>query len=263
MVAENATTLRRALAILFALGEDEAASDGGLGVNRIADLVGREKSQVSRSLKILAQYGLVERDPGTLGYRLGWRLYSLAARSGHASLLAAAAPLLKRLRTDLGETVHLSLLQGAEVMTVLSESANRTVLAAGWVGRTVPVHCTSSGRALLFDHELSELRALLGDVELDGAGPTAPRDVDELFGRIATARARGFALVDEEFEAGLVAAAAPVRDFTSRVVAAVNVSAPKFRLGDRLDAAGVAVKVVADELSRRLGWLAAGDGRSE
>ncbi|MBA3366523.1 MAG: helix-turn-helix domain-containing protein, partial [Actinobacteria bacterium] len=74
MVAETATSLRRGLAILFAL-EGEASQNGGLGVTRIAELVGREKSQISRSLKILAQYGLVERDAETRGYRLGPRLF--------------------------------------------------------------------------------------------------------------------------------------------------------------------------------------------
>ena len=261
VVAETATSLRRGIAILFAL-EGEASQDGGLGVTRIAELLGREKSQVSRSLKILAQYGLVERDPETRGYRLGGRLFAIAARSGQATLAAAAAPFLKRLVSELGETAHLSLLQGAEVMTILSESPNRAVQAASWVGRTVPVYCTSSGRPLLFDHDRDAVAALLAGAALDATGPNAPSDVDDLLKRIEAARRRGFAVVDEEFEPGLVAAGAPVRDFTGRVVAAVNVSAPKFRLGHRLDAAGASVKAAADELSRRVGWLAGGHGRT-
>ena len=61
-------------------------------------------------------------------------------------------------------------------------------------------------------------------------------------------------MVDEEFEFGLVGAAVPVRDFKGRLVAALNVSAPKFRLGGRLETAGEEVKRVADELSALLGW---------
>jgi len=85
-------------------------------------------------------------------------------------------------------------------------------------------------------------------------GPNAPRDVEELYERVLIARRSGYAIVDEEFEPGLVAAAAPVRDFRGRVVAALNVSAPKFRLWGRLPLAGQAIKAAADELSGQLGW---------
>jgi DNA-binding IclR family transcriptional regulator len=80
------------------------------------------------------------------------------------------------------------------------------------------------------------------------------RNVEELCESLVAARALGYALVDEEFEFGLVGAAAPVRDFKGRLVAALNVSAPKFRLGGRLESAGEEVKRVADELSALLGW---------
>jgi IclR family transcriptional regulator, KDG regulon repressor len=70
-------------------------------------------------------------------------------------------------------------------------------------------------------------------------------------------------VVDEEFEAGLVGVAAPVRDFRGRIVAALNVSAPRFRLGRRLDAAGREVRAAADALSERLGWNAREGGRRD
>ena len=60
-------------------------------MTRIAELVGREKSQVSRTLQVLSEDGLVDRDPDTRAYRLGWRLFALAARAGD-SRLAESAP---------------------------------------------------------------------------------------------------------------------------------------------------------------------------
>ena len=126
--------------------------------------------------------------------------------------------------------------------------------ADGWVWRTVPVYCTSSGRVLLFDHGRGELESLLAMTAFRRSGPNATRDVSDLYDRIVADRRRGYALVDEEFEAGLVAAAAPVRNFHGRIVAALNVSAPKFRFARRLRSSGETVKEAADELSRRLGW---------
>lgn len=253
MVASTATSLRRGLAILFALGDEKAVGNGPLGVVKIAELVGREKSQVSRSLKTLAEYGVVERDPASRGYRLGWRLFALAAQAGEPRLLEAAPQALARLVATLDERAHLSVLEGTEVLTVLSEGPTHAVQTAGWVGRTAPAYCTSSGRALLLDHDEAELRSLFAATAFEGFGPCCPRDVDGLAERIRDARARGYAAVDEEFESGLVAVAAPVRNFSGRIVAALNVSAPKFRFGDRLDAGGEEIRAAAEELSRALG----------
>jgi DNA-binding IclR family transcriptional regulator len=254
VVGVKETNLRRELAILSVLGGEESVDDGGLGVVRIADLIGREKSQVSRTLKILAESGFVDRDATTLQYRLGWRFFALAARAGEQRLLSVAPALLERLVENVGETAHLSVLQGVEVLTVLSESPPHAVKADGWAGRAVPIYCTSSGRALLFDHDHEALSSLLSGVEFRELRPGTVRDIEELEESIALGRERGYALVDEEFEFGLVGAAAPVRDFKGVLVAALNVSAPKFRLGRRLEGAGREVKKAADELSALLGW---------
>lgn len=249
---ESATSLKRALAIMLVLESDEALAEGGLGVVQIARLTGREKSQVSRSLKALAELGLVDRNPGTLTYRLGWRLLALAARAGEQRLLEAAQPVLRRLVRTLGEAAHLSVLQGGEVLTVLSESPMQAVRAVGWVGRTVPASCTSSGRALLLDHELDDLLALWPAGDLFTGGPNAPTDVEDLYRRITHARRQGYVAVDEELEPGLLAVAAPIRDTRGHIVAALDVSAPKFRFRDRLKVAGAEVKSAAQELSRLL-----------
>jgi IclR family KDG regulon transcriptional repressor len=253
MLADIATSLRRGIVVLQTLSSDEAVAAGGLGVLRIAELVGDDKSQISRTLKALHQSGLVDRDPATRAYRLGWAVYALAARAGDTRLLSAGERTLRELVGTLEERVHLTVLQGTEVLTLLSESPPHAIQAAGWVGRTVPVYCSSSGQALLVDFTLDEVRELLAGVELVPRGPAAPRTIEDFYTRVEAARARGYALVDEEFEAGLVAAAAPVRDFRERIVAALNVSGPKFRLGPRLDEAGAAVADAAGGLTAVLG----------
>ena len=230
--------LERGLAVLQALAGAESSSRGGLGVVRLAELVGSDKSQISRTLVTLAEHGLVERDPDTLSYRIGWQVFALAARAGEPRLLAAAPRLLRELVHQLGESAHLSVRQGASVLTLLSESPASAIHAPGLVGVLTPLANTSAGRALAFDLADDELAAL-------GLGATADR--------IAEARALGYAVVREEFEPGLVAAAAPVRDSSRRVVAAVNVSAPALRFAHRLDEAAAAVVAAAAELSVELG----------
>jgi DNA-binding IclR family transcriptional regulator len=253
VIADTATSLRRGISVLKALQSDHALSSGGLGVLRIAELVGQDKSQVSRTLKTLAETGLVDRDPETRAYRLGWLLFALAARAGDPRLVAAGEPLVRELVAALGERVHLTVLHGAEVLTVLSESPRHAIQATGWVGRTTPAYCASSGQALLLDRTREQLEELFAGTEFVPLAPKTPRTVDELSRRIAAARRRGYARADDEFEPGLVAVAAPVRDFRGRIVAALNVSAPKFRLAGRVDEAGSAVADAAGRLSTLLG----------
>ncbi|MGI8657921.1 MAG: IclR family transcriptional regulator [Candidatus Limnocylindria bacterium] len=255
MPDEQPSSLRRALDLLDALVCDEAVAHGGWGVNRLAAHVGRDNSQVSRTLRVFADIGFVERDADSMAYRIGWHVFALAARAADQRLLAEGAPILRRLvERDLGERVHLSVLQGSEVLTVLTQSPPHAVQTVAWAGRLVPAYNTSSGRALLMDLERDDLERLFAGVAFRAGGPNAPRDLDELYERVLTARRAGYAIVDEEFEPGLVAAAAPVRDFRGGVIAALNVSAPKFRLGAQLPGAGQAIKTAADELSSKLGW---------
>jgi IclR family KDG regulon transcriptional repressor len=249
---DRETSIRRSLEVLLSLGSEPAIESGGLGVTRIADLLGREKSQVSRTLKTLATFGLVDRDPDTLAYRLGWRIYALASLAGDRRLLDLARPILKGLVNAFEERAFLSILQGSGTLTLLSESAPTSLQASGWVGRETPAYCTSVGQVLLLDEDRATLARLFSGVTFQQLGPGTPRDLDDLVDRIALARERGYALADEEMEAGLVAAAAPVRDPSGRIVAALNVSGPKFRLGTRLDDAGAALVSAAADLSAAL-----------
>src|SRR5436190_7463624 len=88
--------LARGLGVLCALAEKPAGRDG-LGVVALAELVGGDKSQLSRTLQTLEERGFVVRDLETLAYRLGWRLFGLAARVGESRLLAEAPPALRAL----------------------------------------------------------------------------------------------------------------------------------------------------------------------
>jgi DNA-binding IclR family transcriptional regulator len=228
--------LSRGLAVLVALSAPDAAR-GGLGVVELTEAVDGDKSQLSRVLATLAAEGFVERDPTSLAYRLGWRLFAMATSVAETRLLTLAPALLRRLVGELGESAHLSVRQDAAVLTLLSESPASTLHAPGRVGGLAPLATTSAGRVLVGDLSEDELAAL---------------GLSDVADAIASARSDGYAIVREEFEPGLVAAAAPIRDASGRVVAAVNVSAPRFRFDDRLDEAARLLREVAGELSGHL-----------
>ena len=252
MPGDGASSLRRGLRALDVLAHAGGADDPGLGVVDVARRLGVDKSQASRTLRTLAEHGLVERDPVTRAYRVGPRVFGYAALVAERRLLRAAPPVLAELVATLGERAHLSVLDGDAVLTLVSQSPPHAVQAAGWAGRTVPAYCTAAGRALLADHDAGAQATLLAGAALERMAPNTATSLGELAARIADTAARGWASADEEMEPGLAAVAAPVRRFDGRIVAALNVSGPSFRFGPRLGEAGPVVAAAAVRLSAQL-----------
>ena len=250
---EPASSLRRALALIRALAGDEAIAARGLGVTRLAEITGADKSRVSRALQLLADEGFVERDGETRAYRLGWQVYAMAARSGDLRLLAVAPAHLERLSERFGERSYLSVRHGGTLTTVLSHSPMRSLETAPWTGIPVPLHCGAAGRALLMDLPDDTIRSLLGPGPYPAFGPRSPLAFADLIARLERERECGWVLVDEEFEAGRIGVAAPVRDFRGETVAALNISAPKFRFELAPETAGALLVEAAENLSRDLG----------
>src|SRR3954470_21494133 len=222
----SSTGLQRDLDILDALASEESRRLGGLGVVQVARRLRRENSQVSRALVALAAEGMVERDAETAAYRLGWRLYSYASRTSESRLVhlaapalrrlaagLAAAPALRRLVAGLQETTHLCVLREGRVLTLWTEAPAHGFRASSWEGIPVDVPATSAGRVLIGDWEPDVVRAWF---------PTSERRLAEAF---ADVRSRGFCVVRDEFEPGVVGCSAPVRDGRGRILAALNVSA--------------------------------------
>jgi DNA-binding IclR family transcriptional regulator len=272
----NSAGLARDIEVLEVLGRPEAVEAGGLGVVRIAALTGRDKAVMSRTLATLADSGLVDRDAQTLSYRLGSRLYALAARTAEGTLARQARVHLKHVAEVTRETAHLCVLRGGNVLTLMSELSPNQFKTTGWEGVTTAAWCTPSGRVLLSDWDPESLAIWYAEHGRDepvleprehvgstvsgfavlprpSAADSPIRDLDALLTELAKTRERGYSTSDEELERGVVAASAPVYDFTSRVVAALNVSAPKERIGSQLDKLGRVVATAARDLSAALG----------
>ncbi|MEV0073101.1 MULTISPECIES: IclR family transcriptional regulator [unclassified Amycolatopsis] len=215
----------------------------------IARHVGRERSQISRMLKALSAHGLVEQNPETRGYRLGWQLHVLAAHAGDQRLLGSGTAVLRAVVAETGESALLSILQGDQSFTILRERSPHTVQAGGWVGRTSPLHVTASGRALILDHEDDDIRALLSRTPPGEFGPRALRSVAEVLERLHHERQESCTVAIDELEGGLLSVGAPVRDATGRIIASLNVSAPTSRALDRLTELSATTKVAARRLS--------------
>ncbi|HJQ48092.1 MAG TPA: IclR family transcriptional regulator [Amycolatopsis sp.] len=226
----------RVAALLLAFGDTPRGTERS--VSDLARAVGRERSQVSRMLHALERGGLVEQNRETLHYRLAWPLLVLAAGAGDEVLLRAARPVLRKIVARTGEVALLSVQQGNRSLTVLREESAQSLRAGGWVGRRSPMHCTASGRALLFDSDEDLVEALTeDDLQAPTHGLRAPKNLDELLERLDVERQQGYAVASEEVEIGLTSVGVPIRDQSGFIVAVVNISAPTSRLITRLEEA--------------------------
>jgi DNA-binding IclR family transcriptional regulator len=185
---------------------------------------------------------------------VGPRLYAIARYTFEAQLVTAARGELHGLVHKLGETVHLTVLQGLEVVTIHSESPAHGFRALSWMGVTAPSYMTSSGRVLLSGLADDQIERIYpATKKIDGAPPLClTKSGAELITVIQKIRKDGYATVIEEYEPGLVGASVPVRDFNGSIVAAINVAAPKARFEPHLIAAAQEMKKAADRITHSL-----------
>ena len=207
-----------------------AETPEGLGPSEIAERLGVHKATASRLLGTLGARHFVERTPGGR-YRLGPGVIRLAGFAIHGTgLVTSARPAIESLSARTGETVTLGILEGLHVLYVDEVYDRHSIVSANWIGRRSPVHCSSSGKVLVaFDDDRIE-QVLRGPLERPARRSVT--DPEALRATLADVRRRGYAASSGELEEGLNTVAAPVR-VDGRVVAAVSISGPSFRLPAR------------------------------
>jgi IclR family acetate operon transcriptional repressor len=162
-----------------------------------------------------------------------------------------------RLTEQSGETANLIVLQQNQATYIDQVQSPRLARIFAEIGRSVPLHSTGGGKAILA-WLTDEARAeVLGCRKLESLTPrtiTSREALDQALGQV---RLQGFALDDEEQEEGVRCVAAPVKDHTGRVVAALSLSGPTSRMArERISELGAMVVDACDELSRELGYQA-------
>ena len=232
------------------------AKRGVAGVTEIALELGVHKSTASRLVAVLEGRGLVEQLTDRGKYRLGFGIVRLAgALTVQRDLAHESRKACEALAADVGETVNVAILDGNRVINVNEVRGPAAIAMHNWVGQSTPTHATSSGKVLLAFAGPTDLRALLGE-PLQRYTDSTVVDLGTLERELDVVRSQGWAATVEEYEVGLNALAAPVRNHEDAVVAAVSVSGPSYRLTvDLLPQVAQRVVSAARDLSRRLGHL--------
>lgn len=207
-------------------------------------------------LNTLSQRGYLEKNPETGRYRLGLRVFEVGSTVlDRMDLPALAGPILQRLVERHEETVHLVVRDGGYVVYIAKRESPRSMRIVSQVGRRLPCHCTGVGKALLAYLPEEELEALVRENGLARYTRNTITDMAALRAELAKIRAQSYAMDNEEIEEGLRCVAAPVRNHTGKVVAAMSVAGPSSRMTpERVSEIIESVKAASWELSHRLGF---------
>lgn len=230
------------------------AREGDVGVTEIAAELGVHKSTAFRLVATLERRGLVEQDSDRGKYRLGVGLLRLAgATKKQLDLVQESRVVIEELAGIVGETVNITVLSDGAALYIDQVAGPSALQIHNWVGRRIPLHATSNGKALLAFHAYRRLSDLVR-APLERFTEHTITSLRELETALAEVRERGYAIAANELELGLTAVAAPIYDSQGRVTASVSASGPGFRLEGRLDEVGKAVVEAGVAISRRLGW---------
>lgn len=250
--AYRVQVLDRAFTILNALAENGSE----LGLVEVSAQLRLHKSTVHRLLAALERNRYVERSLSSGKYRLGWKLFELGMQAvAHRDLFQLARPVLEWLMAETGETAHVGVLQEGEVISVLNVESRQTVRTPSTVGTRAPAHCTSLGKAILACLPRQQVMEFVRARGLRSYTCNTITQLSLLESELRRIRDRGYAVDNEEREEGLRCIGAPVLDHTGRVLAAISIAGPAFRMGqDRLSALATSVMSAAARLSASLGY---------
>jgi DNA-binding IclR family transcriptional regulator len=210
----------RALRILIDLGE------GPRSLDELAATIEVHKTTVLRLLRTLEEEGFVYRD-GSHRYHLGARMFGLAGSAlEQREIRGMATPHLARLNRATGQTVHLGVYEGGEVVYLDKYDSRHPIRMYSRIGLRMPLHCTAIAKVLLADLPEAERRRIAETIDYTSFTGNTITTPQALMAELAGVADQGYALDDAEHEAFITCVAAPIRDASGGVAAAASLSVP-------------------------------------
>ncbi|MBI3013637.1 MAG: IclR family transcriptional regulator [Candidatus Tectomicrobia bacterium] len=249
--ADVLKSLRKAIRVLecFSLQEPRLS---------LSDIARRAQLPLSTAHRILATLrgaGIVEQEGDRELYRLGLKLFELGSMVlANMEVHREALPFIEELSRESGETVHLGVFDGSQVVSIEKMDSPHGLASQVTIGKGAPAYCTAVGKALLAFQSESTIDHVCR-LGLTRHTPQTITDPGKLRKELERIRALGYAVDEREHQPDVRCVAAPIRDHTSNVIASMSVSGPATRIPkERIPLLAVRMKEVAGKLSARLGY---------
>lgn len=205
-------------------------ADRPLSLNDLYKQLGWERATIHRLLETLSRRGYVLRHADTKRYSLGLRILSLyTSLRTEFDVQAIARPILHELAATFGESAHVAIPVGNNMLVIDFVDTALPVSVSTRVGDEVPLHCTAIGKCFLAFDRSGDLESRFPE-GLESRAPRTITSISELEADLDRTRQRGYALDNEEFLADVRCAASPIMSEHGMVIASIGISAPKFRM---------------------------------
>lgn len=239
----------------FAILEEVARHREGIGLAELSKTVGLHNSTTFHLAKTMVALGYIRQEKDTKRYRVGRPLFALAASSlDEIEMVNIATPVLEDLARETGESSHFAVRMGDAVVVIARTSGPGAFQLTDRVGVVRPAHCTALGKIILASLRADQLERFLERVELTPSTEKSITEVPALKREIEEVRASGIAFDDGEFNIEVRCVAVAVKDFTGRVVGALGISGPVWRLSlQALQSRAKILQAAADRLSADFG----------
>jgi len=227
-----------------------------MSMSEISEKLDFYPSTVHRILDTLKYGGYVEQNSTTQKYQLGLKLLELGMGKLHQiNLVKEAKPFLRDLAKKCNETVHLGIFEDTNVLYLAKEESSQTIRMISYVGRRAPLHCTALGKVLLAYLPSTERNDILARIELSKLTDKTIIDKKQLEIELNKIEQKGMGWDREENEKDVRCIAAPIRDYQGRVIAAVSVSSPAYRVNkENQDHLQEELITTCQKISSRLGF---------
>ena len=223
-------TIERTAHILDIIGRHSH----GLSLGDLAKKANLPKGTAHRLVNSLAYFDFIRQDPTTKNYQLGFKLVDLGnLLLSQIDLRSEARPFLIHLSEAIQETSHLVVLDGDKALYIdkvdlYTKSSGLQMISR--LGSRIDLHCSSVGKVLLAHMEAHQAEAIISRTGLPGRTANTITDPTRLMRHVAVIRKKGYAIDDEENEEGIRCVAAPIRNGSGRVEAAMSISGPMTRI---------------------------------
>ena len=227
------------------------------GIPELSKRLKLHRNNVFRLLATLEDREYVEQNRLTGNYRLGLKTLELRTNYIHQmALLPQARQILSNMAHECDETCYVAVLRDFRAVYLDVVETPQVVRIVSRVGSRLPAHCSSAGKVQLAFLPENELERFFASRELTRHTPNTITDQETFRRHLKEVVKQGYAVDDEELEAGVRGIAAPIRTYENKVVGAVIISGPTMRITDKRIKEELVplVRKAAGEISVKLGY---------